>query len=154
MPESTTEEKIAEDLSRCGLRATRQRVAALQLLRSIHGHPTSAEVYDRLLAEHGRLSRKTVYEILDALVRAGLAARVATAGGPVRYESRMEPHDHAACRRCGRLYDVPLTRAGRTRNPAGLPAGFEVERVEVTIRGVCRGCRGDREAKSPRSVRH
>jgi Fe2+ or Zn2+ uptake regulation protein len=135
--------QVAEELSRHGLRATRQRIAALRLLRRLTGHPTAAELHARLLRAHENLSLKTVYEILDALVRAGLASRVTAAGEPYRYEARLEAHDHAMCRICGRLDDVPPRADSAIRGRASAPEGFRVERIDLTIRGVCRRCRDE-----------
>lgn len=139
----TADEKTAEELSRRGLRATRQRVAALRLLRRLKSHPTSADLHARLLLEHENVSQKTVYEILDALVQAGLASRVMAVGEPYRYEARPEPHYHAACRGCGRLYDVPANADSQIRGRASVPEGFHVEKIEVTIRGLCLRCRDE-----------
>ena len=141
MPNRTADEEIAEELSRHGLRATRQRISALRVLRLLKSHPTSAELHARMLGEHGNVSQKTVYEILDALVQAGLASRVTAVGEPYRYEARAEPHYHATCRVCGRLYDVPASADNRIRGSAELPEGFRVERIDVTILGVCLRCR-------------
>lgn len=141
MSHRTAHEKIAEELSRHGLRATRQRVAALHLLRRLKSHPTTAELHAELLPEHGNLSQKTVYEILDTLVRAGLASRVMAVGEPYRYEARPEPHYHATCRVCGRLYDVPASADPQIRGRTPLPQGFQIEKIDVTIRGVCLRCR-------------
>jgi Fe2+ or Zn2+ uptake regulation protein len=143
MPDRSADERIAEELSRRGLRATRQRVAALRLLRRLKGHPTAAELHGRLLPGNDSLSQKTVYEILDALVAAGLASRVTAGGEPYRYEARSEPHYHATCRVCGRLYDIPARADSQIRGRADLPEGFRVERIEVTIRGVCLRCRDE-----------
>jgi Fe2+ or Zn2+ uptake regulation protein len=143
MRHRTVDEKIAEELSRHGLRATRQRVAALRLLRRLKSHPTTAELHARLRAEHENLSQKTVYEILDVLVQAGLAARVTAVGEPYRYEARPEPHYHATCRVCGRLHDLPASADSQIRGRANLPDGFHVETIDVTIRGVCLRCRDE-----------
>lgn len=143
MPDRTADEKLAGELARHGLRATRQRIAALRLLRRLKSHPTSAELHARLLPEQESLSQKTVYEILDALVQAGLASRVTAVGEPYRYEARPEPHYHATCRICGQLYDVPASADGQIRGRATLPEGFRVEKIDVTIRGVCLRCRDE-----------
>jgi Fur family peroxide stress response transcriptional regulator len=143
MPNRKLEEKLAEELSRHGLRATPQRIAALRLLRVLPGHPTAAELHQRLLRAHPSLSHKTVYDVVDALVGVGLAARVASGGEPYRYEGRSEPHHHASCRVCGRLYDLPPSSDSQIRGRARLPEGFRVEKIEVTIRGVCLRCRDE-----------
>lgn len=143
MAHPTADERIAEELSAHGLRATRQRVAALRLLRRLKSHPTAAELHAWLLGEHENLSQKTVYEILDALVQVGLASRVTAVGEPYRYEARPERHYHATCRVCGRLYDVAASADSQIRGRARLPEGFRVEQIDVTIRGVCLRCRDE-----------
>ena len=79
----------------------------------------------------------------DELVQAGLASRVTAVGEPYRYEARPEPHYHATCRVCGRLYDVPACADSQIRGRAKLPEGFHVEKIDVTIRGVCLRCRDE-----------
>lgn len=139
----SADERIAELLSRHGLRATRQRIATLRALQRTHSHPTAAELHRRLLPQHESLSQKTVYDILDSFVRAGLASRVTAEGEPYRYEARPEPHYHATCRICCRLYDVPAVADSQIRGRADLPEGFRVEKIDVTIRGVCMRCRNE-----------
>jgi Fe2+ or Zn2+ uptake regulation protein len=126
---------LAEELSRHGLRTTRQRVALLRLLRAAHHHPTAIELHKSLRRQQRRVSKKTVYEILNAFVREGLAACVTDGGEPFRYESVTEPHYHARCRVCERIYDLPAL--------ANIPEGFRVESIGVTLRGVCLRCRDD-----------
>ena len=137
------DETMAEELSRHGLRATRQRVAALRALRRLKGHPSAAELHVRLRAEQPNLSHKTVYEILDNLVAVGLASRVMEGGEPTRFESRSEPHYHARCRVCGRLFDLPASADSQIRGRTPLPDGFRVETIHVTLRGVCQRCRDE-----------
>jgi Fe2+ or Zn2+ uptake regulation protein len=97
-------------------------------------------VHERLVARHPHLSQKTVYEILDALVVAGLARRVTQIGGPARYEARPERHDHAYCRVCHRLFDIPANADGSIRGRATLPDGFQLEGIHVTLEGRCGRC--------------
>jgi Fe2+ or Zn2+ uptake regulation protein len=134
---------VGEDLARHGLRATRQRVAVLRLLRRHRGHPTALELHARLVPEQPNLSQKTVYEILDSLVSAGLASRVAQLGGPARYEARLGRHYHVHCRVCGRLLDVPASADGPIRGRASLPEGFRVDAIHVTLEGRCLRCQDE-----------
>jgi Fe2+ or Zn2+ uptake regulation protein len=129
-----------ELLARRGLRATRQRVAVLRGLLAHPGHPSAPELHRRLLRGQRNLSQKTVYEALDALVEAGLAARLTRAGSTARYEARRDPHYHASCRVCGSLFDIPASADGAIRGRARLPDGFAVESIQVTIEGVCQRC--------------
>jgi len=139
-PRRTAAEDFASQLARTGLRATRQRVAVLRLLKADLGHPTALDVHGRLVARQPNLSQKTVYEILDALVAAGLARRVTQIAGPARYEARMERHDHAWCRVCGRIFDVAARVDRAVSARAELPDGFRLEGVQVTLEGCCARC--------------
>ena len=84
-----------------------------------------------------------MYEILNAFVREGLAACVTDGGEPFRYESMTEPHYHARCRVCGRIFDLPARANAQIRGLAESPEGFHVESIGVTLRGVCLRCRDD-----------
>ena len=131
------------ELAASGLRATRQRVAVLELLRRARNHPTAAELHRRLLRKQPHLSLKTVYEALDSLVGVGLASLVTDMGSPFRYEANAEPHYHAQCRVCGSLIDVPASADGHIRGRTDLPDGFEIEEIRVLLLGRCPRCRDD-----------
>jgi len=135
-----SEEILTSELSRQGLRATRQRVALLRLLRESRHHPTVVELHGLLRKEQQSVSRKTVYEILDSFVRAGLASCPGEGATPARYEANRDPHDHARCRKCGRLFDLPASNVRHARSMRRALEGFRVESVSVTLRGVCRAC--------------
>lgn len=139
-PETT---ELAEELSSHGLRTTRQRLALLRLLRAAENHPTAFDLHKALRREQRRVSKKTVYEILNAFVREGLAACVTEGGEPFRYESTTAPHYHARCRVCQRIFDLPARANSQIRGLSALPEGFHVESIGVTLRGVCLRCRDD-----------
>ena len=134
---------LAEELSSHGLRTTRQRLALLRLLRGAESHPTAFDLHKALRREQRRVSKKTVYEILNAFVREGLAACVTEGGEPFRYESTTAPHYHARCRICQRIFDIPARANSQIRGLAAPPEGFDVESIGVTLRGVCMRCRDD-----------
>jgi Fe2+ or Zn2+ uptake regulation protein len=143
MKRSPEASALSEELSSRGLRTTRQRLALLRLLRAADHHPTALDLHKALRREQRRVSKKTVYEILSAFVREGLAACVTEGGEPFRYESTTEPHYHARCRICGRIFDLPARANSQIRGLAALPEGFNVESIGVTLRGVCLRCRDD-----------
>lgn len=131
---------LGAELARHGLRATRQRVALLHLLRAADGHPTALDLHRALRTEQRSVSLKTVYEILASFLTEGLAACVTDGGEPYRYEARTAPHYHARCRVCGRLLDLPASADGQIRGRTSVPEGFRVERIAVTLHGVCLRC--------------
>jgi Fe2+ or Zn2+ uptake regulation protein len=141
MRRAAGQQRMAEELALHGLRATRQRLGVLRLLRRASGHPTAAEVHRSLQREQPNVSLKTIYECLDSLVGAGLASCVVEGGEPFRYEGRSEPHYHARCRVCGRLEDLVPRSDSHIRARTAVPDGFAVERIAVTIVGRCVHCR-------------
>lgn len=135
---------LAEELAGHGLRATRQRVALLRLLREREGHHTVLELHHALRRQQRSLSRKTVYEILGSFVHVGLAACVTDGGEPFQYEAETSPHYHARCRLCDRLFDLPARANAQVRGLSAVPEGFRVEAISVTLRGVCLRCSDER----------
>jgi Fe2+ or Zn2+ uptake regulation protein len=145
MKRDFTAASLADELARHGLRATRQRVALLRLLREKEGHHTAAELHRAISRVQRNVSRKTVYEILSSFVQVGLAACVTDSGEPsAQYEASRGPHYHARCRICSRLFDLPATYESQIRGHAKVPEGFVVESVAVTLRGICLRCREER----------
>ena len=96
-------------------------------------HVTAEDIH----AELPSLTFGTIYSTLDLLQELGLVRRVSTLGGSAVYDSRVDAHDHAVCRVCGRMFDVPR---GALPAPV-LPRGFKAERAQVEIVGVCADCR-------------
>jgi Fe2+ or Zn2+ uptake regulation protein len=113
----------------------------MKLLRSAQNHPSVPELHRKLLRLQPNVSRKTVYEIVDSLVRVGLASVVTEGGEPYRYEANHAPHYHARCRVCDRIFDLPPSAQAGLRGSKWLPEGFEIESIAVTFRGLCGRCR-------------
>jgi Fur family peroxide stress response transcriptional regulator len=96
-------------LEEAGWRCTRQREAVFAFLRAVSTHPTAEQVFDAVRRRIPNISLATVYKALEALVDAGLAARLPdSAGGAVHYDGRPEAHYHLRCERTGQLRDLPL----------------------------------------------
>jgi Fe2+ or Zn2+ uptake regulation protein len=106
---STQAVDLRRALEQAGWRCTRQREAVFAFLRSASTHPTAEQVFEAVRRRIPNISLATVYKALEALVDAGLAARLAdSAGGPVHYDGRPEAHYHLRCERTGQLQDLPL----------------------------------------------
>jgi Fur family transcriptional regulator, stress-responsive regulator len=133
----------ARQLRTHGLRVTRPRVAALEVL-SAGGHLTVDEVRVAVGQRIGAVSVQAMYDVLGALSEARLVRRIEPAGSPTRYEARAgDNHHHLVCRGCGRVVDVDCVVGDP---PCMQPAdsadtlGFTVDEAEVTFWGRCRDC--------------
>jgi len=125
-----------------GLRLTPQREVLLRVLSTAMGHPTADEMVQRVRKVLPTVSHATVYRNLQELVREGLIRTLEVAGTAVQFELNPDDHHHFVCRRCGDVWDVYLSsldvRINRRRTALN---GFQVDRRDVQLHGVCAGCR-------------
>jgi Fur family ferric uptake transcriptional regulator len=136
-------------LRRAGCRPTPQRLLILQALGG-GGHVTAEEALAHAQGVYPSVNASTVYRTLDALVASGLARETDLGGPRLHYELvREHRHHHAVCERCGAVVHVhdtvlaPLARALEAATGFRLTPGGE-----VTLPGVCVGCRTSGEARS------
>ena len=141
MPEAAATSPADERLRGAGLRVTAPRLAVLGVLDESTDHPDVDAVLTRTRARLGTVSVQAVYDVLDALARAGLARRVEPAGSPARFEARVgDNHHHLVCRTCGAAVDVDCAVGRRPCLHPSDVAGFVIDEAEVTYWGTCPAC--------------
>jgi len=126
------------------LRVTAPRVAVLDVLAELPPHVTVDQVAERARGRIGALSTQAVYDIMGILHRAGIVRRIAPAGSPSLFETRVgDNHHHLVCRDCGKTVDVDcVTGTAPCLTPAST-AGFEIDEAEITFWGRCPACKTD-----------
>lgn len=122
-------------------RNTIQRALVLEAVRSLHNHPTSADVYDVVRAKHPNISRATVYRNLGVLANRGEVLRVEVPNGADRYDFFNEPHYHGKCRVCGGVFDIDMPYQENLIAQVIDSYGFTIEGHEIIFDGVCADCR-------------
>lgn len=125
-------------------RNTRQRALVLEAVRSLHNHPTSADVYDAVREKHPSISRATVYRNLNVLTEQGEVLHIPVAGGADRYDFRCDCHYHAICRECGVVYDVEMPSEGLLSSVRDTH-GFQIEGFDIIFTGLCPDCANPKE---------
>ena len=134
-------EQVTERLRAAGLRITAPRVSVLGVLDASQDHPRVDQVIERVHAAGVSISTQATYDVCEALHRAGLARRIAPAGGPVRYESRVgDNHHHLVCRSCGAAADVACAVGQAGCLEPSDRQGFTIDEAEVTFWGRCPHC--------------
>lgn len=128
----------ATDLKNAGLRATRQRIALLTLLRKA-SKPLAIE---ELVGQgKGSFDPATAYRMLDSFIGAGLARRIDLAQGRALFEAAGAHHHHAMCVECGRIVDVeaclPKALDERVRSAAGFS---QIDDHALEFFGICASC--------------
>jgi Fe2+ or Zn2+ uptake regulation protein len=106
-PAAPGDSGLRRALAASGWRFTRQREAVFSYLRSADYHPTAEQVHAAVRKKIPSISLATVYKALEALVDAGLAAKLPDASGPARFDCRHEPHYHLRCVKTGEVRDLP-----------------------------------------------
>jgi Fe2+ or Zn2+ uptake regulation protein len=133
--------EATDRLRRHRLRATAPRVAVLEAVTELGGHPDVDAIARHARARLGTLSTQAVYDNLRALTDVGLLRRIEPAGSPARYETRVgDNHHHVVCRRCGAAQDIDcVVGEAPCLQPSGV-GGFLVDEAEVTFWGLCPDC--------------
>lgn len=130
---------LIELLHSRGQRVTSQRLITLRELRQRGQHATAEEIHRAVLNELPGISVPTIYATLELFVELGLARRIET-GTAALYDAGLEPHQHAVCRRCGRVQDVDGRVNANTLLGAARATGFQPQGAELIISGLCAEC--------------
>jgi Fe2+ or Zn2+ uptake regulation protein len=140
-PISTAEDQrdLVDLLHSRGQRVTSQRLVILRELRRRRQHATAEEVHRAVQHQLPGVSVPTIYATLDLFVELGLARRIDTATAAL-YDAGLEPHQHAVCRRCGRVQDVGGGLDVGAFLGAAKAAGFQPQGAELIITGLCAEC--------------
>ncbi len=137
------ERRLLDALQQAGLRLTLQRRAICRYLAESDDHPTAQDVYRALKERYPSLSRATVYNTLDLLVRLGVVHALGPAGdGAVHYDADTEPHVNLACIRCHRVVDLPLVQVHQLEEAVRQRSGYRVLGARVVYYGLCPQCQG------------
>ncbi len=119
-------------------RNTRQRQAILSALTQADRPLGPQEILGLAQVSVPRLGIATVYRNVRDLVESGRVGVVLLPGSPDRYElAGKHHHHHFLCRQCDRVFELEVC----TDNfETVTPQGFNLERHEVTLYGLCAGC--------------
>jgi Fe2+ or Zn2+ uptake regulation protein len=115
----------------------------LRALSQAMGHPTADDLVKKVRKVLPTVSHATVYRNVQQLVRAGLIGTLEHSGAAVQFEINPDYHHHFLCRRCGQVWDVYLNDVAVTLDRQRSPLdGFQIDRRDVHLHGLCASCRG------------
>lgn len=120
-------------MRRHGIQPTPQRLAVAEHVLSARAHLTADRVWERVRRKCPTVSRATVYNTLNLLVKKGLLRTQILKEGTVVFDSHIEAHHHFVDVQTGRIYDIPWN-AIRVSGHAAL-RGFDVREYQVILRG-------------------
>jgi Fur family transcriptional regulator, ferric uptake regulator len=138
-------ERAEARLAAAGRKRGGARRAVLELLDGQECALTAQEIEDvlRARASSRRVSRASVYRILDELERLRLVQRVETGQAMVRYErvcEHEEHHHHLVCDECGLVTPFSDKALERAIDRLSERVPLRVSEHEIVLHGSCHDC--------------
>lgn len=112
-------------------RHSKKREQILDVLKREHGALSANEIHSKL----PKLDLTTIYRNLDVFVADGEVKKLLLSGKEALYEYQDKPHHHAVCTECDRVIHFTAPD-DKIKKLLGI-AGFAVDELEVTVRGIC-----------------
>jgi Fe2+ or Zn2+ uptake regulation protein len=134
------DERLVSQLRERGMRVTPQRIVIHRELCGRSQHMTAEQVLGRVSEVLPGTSLPTVYSTLELLEALGLVRRVGTGNGALVFDSRVEPHAHTVCRRCGSMADLEGTAAPEDALSRAGATGFVPDHAQLVVWGLCVDC--------------
>ena len=131
--------EAAEILRRHGIQPSAQRVAVAQYVLFTEDHPSADQVLQKVRASFPMISRATVYNTLNLLVRRKVIRELVLAEGKVVFDPKLDAHHHFIDEATGTISDVPWD-AVQVSNVERLK-GLDVREYQVVMRGRAKGRR-------------
>lgn len=120
-------------LTRNGIQPSAQRVAVADYVLFTDEHPSADRVFARVKKVLPVLSRATVYNTLNLLVKKGMLRELVLAEGKIAFDPKMDRHHHFLDEASGRIYDVPWDALEVKK--LGTLDEFEIDEYQVVLRG-------------------
>jgi Fur family ferric uptake transcriptional regulator len=136
-------EQAEATLAAAGHKRGGARRALLELLDAQQCALTALEIEDSLRAAQRRVSRASVYRILDELEQLRLVQRVETGQAMVRYErvcSEDDHHHHLVCDGCGLVMPFSDEALEQAISSLSSRVPLTVSEHEIVLRGSCADC--------------
>lgn len=130
-------------LKKEGLRETYERKVILEAIHDSEKHFTPEALLQLLLAKGERISRATVYNTLNLLIKSGIVQRFQFADGQFHYQlSKLQGvtrQVHMICNSCGRISD--LKTQSIQKQLASFDFGtFIPQSITLAVYGMCSRC--------------
>ncbi len=119
-------------------RNTKQKRIILEALKCAD-HPTATELYERIKCDNPTISRGTVFRVLSQFAESGAVNKLNLPDSPARFDAFTNPHAHARCVYCGRVFDVSDADISDLYGKK-FAGGFEIYSVNIDFTGCCPEC--------------
>lgn len=122
-------------------RLTPQRMELVRLIASSEGHPSAAQIYERIRFRFPTMSQATVYKTLALLKEMNQVFEIDLHGDSHYDGNRPHSHPHLICTQCRKIIDgefhIDRTHLRETEKTTG----FQITESQIIFYGVCPDCR-------------
>lgn len=130
-------EDLSDELLKKEIRPSYQRIKVLEYLITKRCHPTVDQIFNDLVKKVPTLSKATIYNTLNLLIKAKLVRVVTIEDNETRYDIKMSNHGHFKCELCGTIFDFTVNIDNFMTDEL---SEFKINEKNVYFKGICPSC--------------
>jgi len=125
-------------------RLTPQRVELVRLIAASEGHPSAAQLYERIKVQFPTMSQATVYKTLVLLKEMNQVLEIDLRDDSHYDGNRPQPHPHLICMKCNKIVDGEVSLDQEALRKLEQVSGYTILRPQITLYGLCPDCKAER----------
>jgi Fur family peroxide stress response transcriptional regulator len=122
-------------------RLTPQRIELVRLITASEGHPSAAQLYEKIKVQFPTMSHATVYKTLALLKEMDQVFEIDLRDDRHYDGNRPDPHPHLICIRCNKIVDGDLNLDLSLVKKLEETTGYQIVRSQIAFFGLCPNCR-------------
>lgn len=135
-------DQLRTALERSGNRVTGPRQRVWEVISSTDEHLTADEIAERVRRLEPEINLSSVYRSLSLFESIGLVRESALDVGVSHWEvAHSDDHFHIRCRVCAKVEHHEDDTVAQVRRHLLNDHGFDADRVDLVVTGVCAQCR-------------
>ena len=135
------QEDLLAKLKSQGYRLTPQRMELIRLIAASQGHPSAAQIYEKIKSRFPTMSQATVYKTLNMLKEMGQVLEIDLHGDSHYDGHRPQPHPHLVCTQCNQIIDGELNLDPLLIMQLEEASGYRITQSQIIFYGVCPNCK-------------
>ena len=125
-------------------RLTPQRVELVRLIAASEGHPSAAQLYERIKVQFPTMSQATVYKTLALLKEMNQVLEIDLRDDSHYDGNRPQPHPHLICMKCNKIVDGEVSLDQEAIRKVEEVSGYTILRPQISFYGLCPDCKIER----------